>query len=612
MRSYVISRWNNSTIGRSLKILPAEDQKKLVFVLILQIFLGFLDLFAIAIIGVVGALASTGIRSREPGTRVSEVLGILKLDNLSFQGQVATLAAIAAVVLISKTIFSVVFSRKAIFFLSRRGALISSQLISRLLSQSLLKIQMRSTQETAFALTTGVQSVTLGVLATFVNLIADLSLLIVLTAALLILDFVTASLVIIFFGLVSVYLFKLTSSRASRLGMLNAKFSILSNEKIVEVLSSYRELVVRNRRDFYSREIKTIRFNLADSAAELQFMPSISKYLIETTVVVAALIVSSVQFLLQDATQAIATLIIFMAAGSRIAPAVMRTQQGVIQIKGSIGAAQPTLDLIESLEFANPIPEVGDQVVSEHLGFSPTLSLKNVSFCYPNKGIKAIENISLDVPQGTLVAIVGGSGAGKTTLVDLMLGVIQPDSGSILISNESPQAAVNLWPGAVAYVPQDIVISTGSIRDNIGLGFPHDAITDEMLWAALEIAQIKEFVESLPETLNTPVGERGAKISGGQRQRLGIARAILTKPKLLVLDEATSALDGQIEADISDEIQRLKGIATIVTIAHRLSTIRNADLVVYLHEGKIMAMGTFEEVRTAVPDFNKQAQLMGL
>jgi ABC-type multidrug transport system fused ATPase/permease subunit len=612
MRSYVISRWRNSTIARSLKILPAEDQKKLVFVLILQIFLGFLDLFAIAIIGVVGALASTGIRSREPGTRVSEVLGVLNLENLSFQGQVAILAAIAAVVLISKTIFSVFFSRKAIFFLSRRGALISSQLISRLLSQSLLKIQTRSTQETAFALTTGVQSVTLGVLATFVNLIADMSLLIVLTAALLILDFVTALLVIIFFGLVSVYLFKLTSSRASRLGMLNAKYSILSNEKIVEVLSSYRELVVRNRRDFYSREIKTIRFNLADSAAELQFMPSISKYLIETTVVVAALIVSSVQFLLQDATQAIATLIIFMAAGSRIAPAVMRTQQGVIQIKGSIGAAQPTLDLIESLEFANPIPEVSDQVVSEHAGFSPTLSLRNVSFRYPNKESEAIENISLDVPQGTLVAIVGGSGAGKTTLVDLMLGVIQPDSGSILISNESPQTAVSRWPGAVAYVPQDIVISTGSIRDNIGLGFPHAAITDEMVWTALEIAQIKIFVESLPETLNTPVGERGAKISGGQRQRLGIARAMLTKPKLLVLDEATSALDGQIEADISDEIHRLKGIATIVTIAHRLSTIRNADLVVYLHEGKILARGTFEEVRNAVPDFNKQAQLMGL
>jgi ABC-type bacteriocin/lantibiotic exporter with double-glycine peptidase domain len=290
----------------------------------------------------------------------------------------------------------------------------------------------------------------------------------------------------------------------------------------------------------------------------------------------------------------------------------MRIQQGVIEIKSSIGAAQPTLDLIESLGFSDSMPEVGDQVIYEHPGFSPTLKLNNVSFGYPNKDNLAVNDISLNVPEGTFVAIVGGSGAGKTTLVDLMLGVIQPGSGTISISNKSPQEAVSLWPGAVAYVPQDIVISTGTVRENIGLGFPIESVSENMIWSALEIAQLKDFVKSLPNELNTQVGERGAKISGGQRQRLGIARAMLTKPKLLVLDEATSALDGQIEADISEQIQRLKGTATIVTIAHRLSTIRNADIVIFMHEGKIKAKGTFEEVRQQVPDFDKQAQLMGL
>ena len=605
-------KWEDSTISRSMKILPREDQKKLVFVVLLQTCLGFLDLFAIALIGVVGALASTGIRSREPGTKVSEVLTLLNLDELTFQGQVAVLATLAGLLLLSKTIFSVIFSRKALFFLSRRGALISSQLISKLLSQPLLKIQQKSTQETAFALTTGVQSVTLGVLATFVNLIADFSLLIVLTTALLILDYVTASLIIVFFGFVSYFLFKFTSSRASTLGMLNSTYSILSNEKIVEVLSSYRELIVRNRRDFYSREMRNIRFNLADTAAELQFMPSISKYLIESTVVLAALMISSVQFLLQDATQAIATLIIFMAAGSRIAPAVMRIQQGVIQIKGSIGAAKPTLDLIRSLELATETPSVSDKIDLLHDGFSSILKLNNVTFQYPNKGRLAIDNVSLIVPEGTFVAIVGGSGAGKTTLVDLLLGVINPDSGSVSISSKLPSEAVSTWPGAIAYVPQDIVISSGSIRENVGMGYPSLSVTDEIIWAALDIAQLKDFVESLPNGLSTQVGERGTRISGGQRQRLGIARAMLTKPKLLVLDEATSALDGQIEADISGEIQRLKGTATIITIAHRLSTILNADLVVYMQEGRIAAQGSFDEVRSAVPDFNKQAELMGL
>ena len=612
MTSFFRRRWRYSTVARSLQILPPGDKKKLFFVVILQIFLGFLDLIAIALIGIVGALASTGIRSREPGNRVSDVLQTLQLDGLTFQSQVAVLGVLAGALLLGKTIFSVIFSRKALFFLSRRGALISSELTSRLLSQSLLKIQQKSTQETAFALTTGVQSITLGVLATIVNLVADISLLIVLTIGLLAIDYVTALFIILFFGVVSWFLLKMTSTRAIKLGKLNAKYSIQSNEKIVEVLSSYRELVVRNRRNFYTREIRDIRFDLADSAAELQFMPSISKYLIESTVVLAALMISTIQFLLQDATQAISTLIVFMAAGTRIAPAVMRTQQGIIQIKGSIGTAQPTLDLIEGLGSADVISVVDDKIDVTHHGFSPSLVLESVSFRYPNKENLAVDQVSLRVPQGAFVAIVGGSGAGKTTLVDLMLGVLQPDSGTVFISEKNPSETVTVWPGAIAYVPQDIVVSSGSIRENVGLGFPNQSITDEMVWSALDTAKLKEFVLSLPQGLETQVGERGAQISGGQRQRLGIARAMLTRPKFLVLDEATSALDGQVEADISLEIQGLKGAATVITIAHRLSTIRNADIVLYMQDGKIISQGTFDEVREAVPDFDQQAQLMGL
>jgi ABC-type multidrug transport system fused ATPase/permease subunit len=210
------------------------------------------------------------------------------------------------------------------------------------------------------------------------------------------------------------------------------------------------------------------------------------------------------------------------------------------------------------------------------------------------------------------VAIVGSSGAGKTTLVDLLLGVIEPDSGTIGISGLTPKLVVSKWPGAIAYVPQDVAISNGTVRENVALGFPARVATDELVWGAIDLAQLRTFVSELQSGLDSQVGERGARISGGQRQRLGIARALFTKPKLLVLDEATSSLDGQTEADISDAIQGLKGSVTIVMIAHRLSTVRNADLVIYLHEGKILAQGSFEDVRNSVPNFDNQAQLMGL
>ena len=175
-----------------------------------------------------------------------------------------------------------------------------------------------------------------------------------------------------------------------------------------------------------------------------------------------------------------------------------------------------------------------------------------------------------------------------------------------------PLDALNKWPGAAAYVPQDVVLSNGSIRENVGLGYPKDVATDAMVLNALRVAHLDEFVKGLSEGLDTQIGERGAKISGGQRQRLGIARAMFTRPHLLVLDEATSALDGETEAAISDAIHELRGSTTVVMIAHRLSTVRNADIVVYLDKGRILAQGTFDEVREAVPDFDRQAKLMGL
>jgi ABC-type multidrug transport system fused ATPase/permease subunit len=207
---------------------------------------------------------------------------------------------------------------------------------------------------------------------------------------------------------------------------------------------------------------------------------------------------------------------------------------------------------------------------------------------------------------------VGPSGAGKTTLVDILLGVLQADKGEAIISGLKPLEAISKWPGAIAYVPQDVALSNGTFRENLTMGYPINLAPDELCWHALRVAQLESFVRDLPLGLDQPIGERGTNLSGGQRQRLGIARAMLTKPKLLVLDEATSALDGQTELDISNAINDLKGIVTVVMIAHRLSTVRNSDQVIYMDNGKIVAEGKFEEVRKSVPDFDHQAQLMGL
>lgn len=595
-----------------MSVLPQRDRRKIFLVSVVQVCLGVLDLVGVLVIGVLGALAVGGTHANTPGSRVHSLLQLLHISQKSFVFQATILGACAAILLVGRTILSVIFTRRMIFFLSRRGAMISVNLISRLLSQSLLAVQARTTQETLYSVTVGVETITLGVLASFFTILSDASLLLVMAVGLFVVEPSVAISICLVFSLIGFSLYRLMHVRARSLGMRNSQLNIKSNEKIVEVFSSYRESVVRNRRNYYAREIGKLRLDLANTMAEINFMPYISKYVIETTVVLGTLLITAVEFTLQDATHGVAILSIFLAAGMRIAPAVLRVQQGSVQIRSSLGTASPTLDLIEAIGDSEPLEEVVDVVDTVHKDFVAKIDIADVTLTYPGKSEPAVANVTLTISPGSSIAFVGPSGAGKTTIVDVLLGVLNPERGSVEISGLPPLAAVAKWPGAVSYVPQDVTISNGTIRENVALGYPLEVATDELVMNALTIANLDEFVLELPQGIDTPVGERGTKISGGQRQRLGIARAMFTNPHLLVLDEATSSLDGETEASISAAIHALRGSTTVVMIAHRLSTVRDADMVVYLAEGKIIAHGTFDEVRKIVPDFDRQAKLMGL
>jgi ABC-type multidrug transport system fused ATPase/permease subunit len=607
-----LHRFRKSTIWRALRVLDRRDHFLIGALSIVQVGLSFLDLLGVAAIGMLGALSVSGIQSGTPGNRVSSALRLLHIDGFTFQQQIAILGIIATTLLVGRTLISIFFTRRSLHFLSRRGAVISAQLISKLLSQSLLSIQSRSSQMTLHSVTAGVSMITLGILAPMILLISDISLLLVMAVGLLLIDPLMALGTFGTFGATGLLIYLLLNKRAHSLGVRHSRLDIASSEKILEVLDSYREIMVRNRRQFYVRKIGNIRMELAETQAEMSFMPNISKYVIETTVVLGGLIVGATQFMRQDATHAVATLSVFLAAVARIAPAVLRIQQGVLQLKTNVGAATPTFELIDEINGLSALPEIKDEVDISHINFIPNVKVENISFAYPGQIENVVTDISLEVPPGAFLAIVGSSGAGKTTLIDLLLGIITPKIGKISISNKAPLASIASWPGAIGYVPQDVQIADGTIRENISLGFPEELATDSLIWDAIKIAQLDEFVKSLPNGIDTKVGEHGAKLSGGQRQRLGIARAMFTKPRLLVLDEATSSLDGETEANIADAIRKFKGEVTVIMIAHRLSTVRTADNIVYLERGRIAAQGTFAQVRAKVPDFDRQAQLMGL
>lgn len=603
-----------SELIRVWKLLNKRDQRRIFLITGIQIFSGLLDLIGVVLIGVIGALAVSGFGTNQIGGSIERILSLLLISESTLQIQVAVIGTLAALLLILKTGFSVHFTKRILNYLSHKGAELSANSVRRTLNSSILQIQHKPHQEILFALTSGPTILMVGILGTAISLIADASLLIILGGALLFADPVVASLSIGMFVGLGLFLYKLLHIRATKLGADITELRIKSESRIVEALDSYRFLTVRNRMNYYSNEIGNWRLDLGKVQGQNSFMPYISKYVIESAVVVGSFLIAASQFLLQDATHAIATLSIFMAAGSRIAPAALRIQQGGLVIKNSLGMSGSALDFIEQMsqetfvenEYLEPTPTF------VYEGFEPRISASNVTFKYPGGETNALQNISLSVTEGSLTSIVGASGSGKSTLADVLLGIQTPQLGEVYVSGIPIRETIKKWPGAIAYVPQEVGIINGTIRENVAMGFESDYISNENILEALDMAQLQDFCLALPEGIDTVVGERGTRLSGGQRQRLGIARALFSKPKLIVLDEATSALDGSTEADISAAIHNLRGAVTVVMIAHRLSTVKSSDQVIYLREGNLISQGSFDEVRKAVPDFDSQASLMGL
>jgi ATP-binding cassette subfamily C protein len=598
---------------RGLSLLTKRDSKKLKLVILLQIFLGGLDLVGVALIGILGALSISGVQSQEPGNRVGSIINLLKLGNLSFQSQCTILGLLAGLFLVSKTVLSVVFTKRAMNFLAFRAADICKRLTNQLLRQPYLTIQQKSAQEWLFAITGSVNSLIIGVMGSVVSMISDSSLIFVMLVGLFVVDPGTALGSLIYFGLIAYLIHLKLGDKAHSLGKENSVLTVQNNELVIQSLTSFREIYVRNREAYYLSNISKGRYALANIAGELNFMPYVSKYVLEASIVIGGLLLASSQFLLQDAKHAFGTLAIFLAAASRIAPALLRLQQGFLQIKSSSGAAGAALALVDEfsntkIESENPLSEIDLQ----HVGFEGRIKFSNVSFRYPGKNADVVSNVSFEIEPGEVLAIVGPSGSGKSTLVDLMIGLLTPDAGDIRISNEKPSKAIALWPGAVSYVPQDIAIANDTIEGNICLGFDKDEKLTDWIDQLISASMLHDVIQDLDDGIKTHVGERGTRLSGGQRQRLGIARALFTNPKLIILDEATSALDSETEQSVSNSINELRGKTTVVLIAHRLATVRNADKVCYIENGNICGFGTFAEVRKTVPNFDRQANLLGL
>ena len=606
-----------SEIRRSFGLLTKRDQRVLGLLVAFQFFLALFDLVAIAALGVVTSLAAASAT----GQTASFLPGLADLlGNPPRPTAVLVVAMGAGVLLVLKSFLSFWGTRRAFRFLANRQAMVASKLANELLSRPLLQVQRRSSQENAQALTVGVHSMTVGVLGQSVVIATELALVAVLLIGLLAVDPVLTLFTAAFFLLVAGTLHLLLAKWAVRIGQRQARAGAASTAAIQESLRGYREVTVSGRRGVYTGRFHDLVWQVARVQSDRMMIQAIGKYVFEVALIVGAGLLVLFQVVSGTVTEAAAVIVVFFAAASRIMPALMRLQGATLSLKIATGTAQLSVNLIEDLNSSEPTEPVNikvlermyDESTSGYPGFEGSLHLSSVCLSYPDASEPALDHISLQVPSGQSLALVGSTGAGKSTLADVILGVLAPDLGKVLVGGHAPADNVLRWPGAMAYVPQDIAVINGTVRENVAMGLPEDLVHDERAWEALERARLADFLVSMREGLETVVGEHGVKLSGGQRQRLGIARALYTRPRLLVMDEATSALDAETEAAVTDTFSSMSGEVTLVVIAHRLATIRHSDQIAYLNQGRLMAVGSFDEVRAQVPDFERQAQLLGL
>jgi ABC-type multidrug transport system fused ATPase/permease subunit len=471
-----------------------------------------------------------------------------------------------------------------------------------------------------YAIISGPGSVITGNLANAAQVITELTLFVVLIAGLVLVNPGVTIAMIAFLSLVAFGFHRVIGGLSFQVGQVSGRASITAFRNLQEALMAYREISVANRKSTYASSLRADIQPLAAAQAKGQIINYLPAVLYQSALVIGILALVGWEFWRSGPSFAAANIAVFLAASARILPALQRTNGILASMRSSAGGAEPTYRLSEELaemrktdahvkEVASKIHQISPTTAAE---FHASINLRCATFKYPRTTSPALIEVDLACAAGSSTAVVGRTGAGKSTLVDLMLGMLEPDTGTVAIAGVSPQQAIATWPGGIGYVPQSVALFDSTVRENIALGLTPDSYEESQIWRALEIAHLSNFIDSQPAKLDTLIGERGVRLSGGQRQRLGLARALFTRPKLLVLDEATSSIDTETEHAITEALNSLAGDTTIVTIAHRLSTVRRADQVVYLEAGRVISIGAFEQVRLEVPQFERQAQLAGL
>ncbi len=420
--------------------------------------------------------------------------------------------------------------------------------------------------------------------------------------------------VFLFFGISAGIFFLFVRGRLSRFSENRQKNSADMILQINQGLGGLKLTRILGREQFFVRKYEENALKYFNNHTWIMFLLDLPRYYIEGMALLILLIIVAVSIITStgdNTASIIPVLSLFAAAAFRLLPSAFRCLASMNRIR----SIDPILNTIYG-DLTTLEPHVQDNKSQDERFVKPTameehIVLNNISYTYPEADGPALDGVSIEVPKGASIGLVGSSGAGKTTLVDVVLGLLEVESGEILVDGKNIYDDLRSWQRRLGYIPQSIYLSDDSLRNNVAFGVDEDDIKEEQVQRAIKAAQLEEFVKTLPEGLDTVVGENGVRLSGGQRQRIGIARSLYHDPEILIMDEATAALDNRTETEVMKSFSDLSGRKTLIIIAHRLSTVENCDRLYFMKNGQVVDSGTYEELRAKNAEFKEMTVTFG-
>ena len=602
---------NQNVIKIAFSFLSRRDKLRITILTVVQSVLNLLDIFGVVVIGFLIALMVSGVQSQPPGEKIHQLLSFLGIENLPLQHQAFILGLLSVIFFVLKSILNIWLRRNLLRTLSLIASFVSENYANKIFNLNLGRLVRRSPYQYQYDIITGVNSLILETLGGSILLFTDLCLVVILVSTLMFVDTFVAVFTLISFGSIAFLLYKFLSVRTGMAGSKFTESSLLTSSAIEANLNLHQEIELRGSQDYFLKRINTSRRQLAHVTWKTNFYPMVGKYIFEATIIIFTISLAGIEFLLKDAVHALSVVAIFLASSSRIAPAILRIQQSATLIRASSGKSSSTIEFFNSVDAIQS--SVTDQPKTPKINTGLLqIECRNLSYTYPESANFQLQEVSFSISKGSYVALTGPSGAGKTTLMQILLGYDAPTEGEILIEGLPPREFISRNPGLIGYVPQEVSIMNGTLLENILLGEEDTPENRAFCQELLKKVKLHDYATNLENGDDPNLTHFGQEMSGGQKQRLGIVRALLTKPSIIFLDEATSALDSETEQAISELMRSLHGRITFIVIAHRLSTVREADSVLYFEKGKLIGQDKFENLRKSIPEFDKQADILGI